>query len=200
MSIDKFKMHDPKPVTLGERYNAAWAEYNSRIAARYSLTQLYVAVSLALLAALFAYRDQPQSQWAFISVSAASFIYALLLLMHDQIMGCLHHYLQTCERVGNKRNMPSYHHHQTWRGYFLPARIYQNVLFALMSTGFSVAAWLTLSAKLDSLAHWVHGFFLAGAIVVYSIGIVVRFRWVGETYIDAWQDELIQIKHDENGE
>jgi len=131
-----------KPVTMFARFNGAWNEYNTRIAARQSITQIWFAGVPLLLAVSYNTGNEMYLMSAF-AVPVANVLHGALMWMHDAMMGRLHAYLIDCEKYMNTDSqMPSYHVDERYSQ--LGPRQWQNWTFVFIALGFSVAGYIPL--------------------------------------------------------
>jgi hypothetical protein len=136
-----------KPLPMFARYAGAWNEYNTRIAARHSLTQMWLTAVAALLTFSCAYSGDNLTLrlLAAATLVFVDIFHAGLLWMHDGMMGKLHHFMKRCERWQNFKTtahdpLPGYHDDVIYAYLYLRRR--QNLSFAIIGLGTAcVVAW-----------------------------------------------------------
>ena len=91
-------------LRLGDRYVAAWAEVDFRIAQRQNALQIYVTLAAALIAVIFTGKPVHGADpfWFSLLLPVVSLAFASLNYKHEQTIGILRRYLENCEKFSDK--------------------------------------------------------------------------------------------------
>jgi hypothetical protein len=174
MIDDDTNNQDPNFLSLSARYLGAWQEYNTRIMARHSITQMWLTSTAVLIAAIFSGEFTALAKLAAFSIPLFSLVHAMLIFMHDEMMGNLHHFMIRCETTSsgiktknNKKkkarmDILSYHSGIEWADYLVKRKI-QNYSFAFIS-------FITSSAALSKATQ--HDIFTPIEYITYSVIIL----------------------------
>lgn len=170
-------------LPLSEMHAAAWAEYNTRISARHSISQMYMTASTVLLGSLFVTDNETLRKAAAFLLPSAAIVQFTLLWMHDEIMGNLHAYMRRCEQIGalNADNLPCYHCEKPWSEHLLRWRVLQNSALLIASLVFLVGGLVGTYKILNPFEILFYSLFGVAAIVFNFTGYFRRRALVKAT-------------------
>ncbi|MGH1470283.1 MAG: hypothetical protein ACRBCS_03765 [Cellvibrionaceae bacterium] len=94
-------------TSLDARYTGAWSEISTRIGARQNVISIYAAMAYPILGFALSNANYAKLCWLIIPSAVTC---AILVKMHEEMIGNLHNFCRWCEHIGNlDGHLPSYH-------------------------------------------------------------------------------------------
>jgi len=146
------------PVDLNARYSNAWSEVNTRLGLRQNAISVYATLMSFVVAGMGLKGPTGASIASLIAflVPVLSLLFALLVFMHDRIIGNLCTFIKECEVLGNTGTtpLPNYLTDPKWSKHDNRIRKWHHVVCAGLVVVFNVLAFFAANAARPDLFAW----------------------------------------------